>query len=85
MEVLALRQQLAMIGELRMLGIDVSQSTVAKYRVHYRKPPSQTWRTFLDNHIAGLVLVDFFTVPTATFQIWYVFVVLRLDCRGFAL
>lgn len=68
-------------GELRMLGIDVSQSTVAKYMVRHRKPPSQTWRTFLDNHVADLVSVDFFTVPTATFRVLYVFVVLRHDRR----
>ena len=68
-------------GELRMLGIDVSQSTVAKYMVRHRKPPSQTWRTFLDNHVADLVSVDFFTVPTATFRILYVFVILRHDRR----
>jgi hypothetical protein len=42
-----------------------------------RKPPSQTWRTFLDNHIGSLDSIDFFTVPTATFRILYVFLVLR--------
>jgi hypothetical protein len=55
-------------GELQMLGIDVSQTTVAKYMVRHRKPPSQTWRTFLDNHVKELVSIDFFTVPTATFR-----------------
>ena len=68
-------------GELQMLGINISQSTIAKYRVQYRKPPSQTWRTFLDNHVKDFVSVDFFTVPTATFRILYVFVVLRHDRR----
>ncbi|MFK8081497.1 MAG: integrase core domain-containing protein [Granulosicoccus sp.] len=68
-------------GELRLLGINVSQSTVAKYMVRHRKPPSQTWRTFLDNHVTDLVSVDFFTVPTATFRILYVFVILRHDRR----
>lgn len=68
-------------GELRMLGIQVSESTVAKYIIRHRKPPSQTWRTFLDNHLSDLVSVDFFTVPTATFQILYVFVILRHDRR----
>ncbi len=72
-------------GELQLLGIQVSQSTVAKYMVHHLKPPSQTWRTFLDNHIKDLVSVDFFTVPTATFQILYVFLVLRHDRRGVVL
>ena len=64
-----------------MLGIHVCQATVAKYMVHHPKPPSQTWRTFLDNHIKDLVSVDFFTVPTATFRILYVFLVLKHDRR----
>ena len=64
-----------------MLGIDVSQTTVAKYMVRHRKPPSQTWRTFLDNHVKELVSIDFFTVPTATFRILYVFLVLRHERR----
>ena len=68
-------------GELSMLGIEVSQATVAKYMIRIRKPPSQTWRTFLDNHVADLVSVDFLTVPTATFRILYVFVVLSHDRR----
>ena len=68
-------------GELRILGIEVSESTVAKYMIRHRKPPSQTWRMFLDNHVAELVSVDFFTVPTATFRILYVFVILRHDRR----
>ncbi|MGB5585656.1 MAG: integrase core domain-containing protein [Gammaproteobacteria bacterium] len=45
--------------------------------VHHQKTPSQTWRTFLDNHSTDLVSLDFFTVPTATFRILYVFLVLR--------
>jgi putative transposase len=68
-------------GELQMLGIDVSQTTVAKYMIRHRKPPSQTWRTFLDNHVKELVSIDFFTVPTATFRILYVFLVLRHERR----
>ena len=68
-------------GELKMLGIRVSESTVAKYMIRHRKPPSQTWRTFLDNHVSELVSVDFFTVPTATFRVLYVFVVLRHERR----
>jgi putative transposase len=63
-------------GELKMLGIRISESTVAKYMIHHRKPPSQTWRTFLDNHTADLVSADFFTVPTITFRVLYVFVIL---------
>jgi transposase InsO family protein len=68
-------------GELKMLGIGVSESTVAKYMIRHRKPPSQTWRTFLDNHVSELASVDFFTVPTATFRVLYVFVVLRHERR----
>jgi len=56
-------------GELLKLGIEVSQATVAKYMVKHRKPPSQTWRTFLENHVKQLVSVDFFVVPTVNFRI----------------
>jgi transposase InsO family protein len=49
--------------------------------VRHRKPPSQTWRTFLDNHATDLVSIDFFTVPTVTFRILYVFLVLRHERR----
>jgi putative transposase len=55
-------------GELLKLGIDISQATVAKYMVRQAKPPSQTWRTFLENHCKELVSIDFFTVPTLTFR-----------------
>ena len=68
-------------GELQMLGIEVCQATVAKYMIHHPKPPSQTWRSFLNNHVKDLVSVDFFTVPTAGFRILYVFLVLRHDHR----
>lgn len=68
-------------GELKMLGIRVSESTVAKYMISHRKPPSQTWKTFLKNHEADLVSIDFFTIPTATFRILYAFVVLRHERR----
>jgi putative transposase len=68
-------------GELLKLGIEVSQATVAKYMVKHRKPPSQTWRTFLENHVDQLVSVDFFVVPTVTFRILYVFLVLAHDQR----
>jgi len=64
-----------------MLGIGLSESTVAKYMIRHRKPPSQTWPTFLGNHVSGLVSVDFFAVPTATFLVLYVFVVLRHERR----
>lgn len=54
-------------GELLKLGITIPQTTVGKYMVRHRKPPSQTWRTFLDNHLGDLVSIDFFTVSTVTF------------------
>ena len=63
-------------GALLKLGIELSQATVAKYMVRHRKPPSQTWRTFLDNHLKQLVSTDFFVVPTVNFRILFVFVVL---------
>jgi transposase InsO family protein len=68
-------------GELLKLGIDIGETSVSKYMVHRRKPPSQTWRAFLDNHLQSLVSVDFFTVPTIRFQILYVFLVLAHDRR----
>ena len=52
-----------------------------KYMVRQRRPPSQTWRTFLDNHAKTLVSVDFFTVPTIRFQVLYVFLVLAHERR----
>jgi transposase InsO family protein len=68
-------------GELLKLGIEVSQATVAKYMVRRGKPPSQTWRTFLENNVKQLVSVDFFVVPTLSFRIIYVFLVLAHDRR----
>ena len=68
-------------GELQMLGIDIARATVATYMVLRRKPPSQTWRTFLDNHAGDLASVNFFAVPTVTFRILYVFLVLRHERR----
>src|SRR5262245_1026003 len=50
------------VGELRKLGINVAKSTVEKYRVHVRKPPSPTWKTFLNNHVQDLVALDFFNL-----------------------
>jgi len=69
------------LSELRLLGYDVAESTVAKYMVRQRKPPSQTWRTFLDNHASEIAACDFFAVPTATFRVLYCFVVLSHDRR----
>src|SRR6266496_840851 len=63
-------------NELAKLGIDVAVSTVAKYMPRRRKPPSSTWRAFLDNHLKDLVALDFFIVPTATFGVLFGLVVL---------
>ncbi len=68
-------------SELALLGHTVSEATVRKYRIRKRNPPSQTWRTFLDNHLADIVAIDFFTVPTATFRILFAFVMMRHDRR----
>lgn len=63
-------------GELLKLGITISERTVSRILPQKRQPPSQTWKTFLDNHLNQLVSIDFFTVPTATFRVLFVFVVL---------
>jgi len=68
-------------GELLKLGIDIGETSVSKYMVRCRKPPSQTWRTFLENHAQQLVSIDFLTVPTLRFQVLYVFLVLAHDRR----
>jgi len=68
-------------GELLKLGIDLSQTTVAKYMIRHRKPPSPSWRASLDNHLKSLVSIDFFTVPTVRFRILFVFLVLSHDRR----
>jgi putative transposase len=68
-------------GELLKLGIDIGETSVRKYMVRGRKPPSQAWRTFLENHVAQLVSLDFFTVPTIRFQVLYVLLVLAHDRR----
>jgi putative transposase len=68
-------------GELLKLGIDIGETSVSKYMIHGRRPPSQTWRTFRENHIKSLVSVDFFTVPTLRFQVLYVFLMLAHDRR----
>jgi transposase InsO family protein len=68
-------------GELLKLGIDVSQATVAKYMVRHRHPPSQTWRTFLQNHIGQIATADFVVVPTATYRLLFVLVILAHERR----
>ena len=68
-------------SELLKLGFRIAQASVAKYMVRNPKPPSQTWRTFLTNHVSQLVSVDFFTVHTVWFEILFVFIVLAHDRR----
>jgi len=67
--------------ELALLGIHVAESTIRKYRVRHEKPPSQTWKTFIDNHIKDIAAIDFFTVHTINFRVLYCFIVLRHDRR----
>ena len=68
-------------GELLKLGINIGETSVSKYLVRSPKPPSQTCRTFLENHVKSLVSVDFFTVPTIRFEVLYVFLVLAHERR----
>jgi len=62
--------------EVLKLGLGISERTVFRLLPRKRRPPSQTWKTFLDNHVGDLISVDFFTVPTATFRVLFVLVVL---------
>jgi putative transposase len=68
-------------SELALLGYTVAESTVARYMRRHRKPPSPTWRTFLENHIGDIVAVDFFVVATVSFRLLYCLLVLRHDRR----
>jgi transposase InsO family protein len=68
-------------SELALLDITIDESTVAKYMIRQRKPPSQTWRTFLENHVSDIAAIDFFVVPTVRFQLLYCFIVLRHERR----
>ena len=61
-------------GELRALGVDVSERTVSRLLTGVTRPPSQTWRTFLTNHLASAASMDFFTVPTLTGRVLFVVV-----------
>jgi hypothetical protein len=58
-------------GELLKLGIDIGQTSVAKYMARQRDPPSQGWRTFLRNHADGIAAMDLFVVPTISFRLLY--------------
>src|SRR6202171_3148252 len=71
-------------GELLKLGFEVAQSSVAKYMIKRRWPPSQGWRTFLRNHAPDVAAMDLFVVPTIGFDLLYAFVIVRLDRRGLA-
>jgi transposase InsO family protein len=71
-------------GELLKLGFSVAQSTVAKYMVKRRGPPSQGWRTFLRNHAPDIAAMDLFVVPTIGFKLLYGFVIVRLRRRDLA-
>ena len=68
-------------GELLKLGFELAQSSVAKYMVKHRGPPSQGWRTFLRNHAPDIAAMDLFVVPTIGFRMLYGFVIVRLDRR----
>ena len=64
-------------GELLKLGIDIGQTTVAKYMARGRRPPSQGWKTFLRNHADGIASIDLFVVPTISFQLLYGLLILQ--------
>src|SRR5271169_3129521 len=68
-------------GELLKLGFEVAQSSVAKYMVKRRGPPSQGWRTFLRNHAPEIAAMDLLVVPTISFNLLHAFVIVRLDRR----
>jgi putative transposase len=69
------------VGELHKLGIDVAILTVEKYRGQPRRPSSPTWKTFLTNHVKDLVSLDFLVVPTVTYNVLFVLVILAHDRR----
>src|SRR5476651_2083315 len=66
-------------GELLKLGIDVGQTSVAKYMTRRRRPPSQGWKTFLRNHADGIASIDLFVVPTISFRLLYGLLILQYD------
>ncbi len=68
-------------GELLKLGIDIGQTSVAKYMARRRRPPSQGWSTFLRNHADGVAAMDLFVVPTISFRLLYGLLILRHDRR----
>src|SRR5260370_18255406 len=68
-------------AELLKLGFEVAQSSVAKYMVNRRGPPSQGWRAFLQNHPPDIAAMDLFVVPTIGFDLLFAFVIVRLYRR----
>ena len=62
-------------GELLMLGFEVAQSTVSKYMARPSKPPSQTWKTFLQNHAEAIATIDMCVIPTLTFDLLFAFLI----------
>jgi hypothetical protein len=68
-------------GELLKLGFEIAQSSVAKYMIKRRGPPSQGWRTFLRNRAADIAAMDLFVAPTISFDLLYALVIVRLDRR----
>ena len=67
------------LGELLKLGIDIGQTSVAKYMARHRRPPSQGWKTFIRNHADGIASMDLFVVPTLSFRLLYGLLIL---CHG---
>jgi transposase InsO family protein len=68
-------------GELQKLGIEVSERTVSRLLRTIRRPPAQTWKTYLRNHISDIVAIDFFTVPTVRLRVLFVFLVIEHQRR----
>ncbi len=68
-------------GELLKLGIDISETSVSKYMTKRQGPPSQNWRTFLQKHAKELIALDFFAVPTVTFRVLFVLLIMSHDRR----
>ena len=64
-------------GELKMLGIEISERTVSRIFRRLPRPPGQTWKTLLHNHLGRMVSIDFFTVPTITLKLLFVFIVME--------
>jgi len=69
------------VGELSKIGIDLHKSTVEKYMIRRKRPPSPTWRAFLRNHVEDIAAVDFFIVPTVRNRVLFVFLVLAHERR----